>query len=369
MLACPLLEVEKAAGNFMGPAKLMSGCFIFKWICRAERQIMQRLIIIALVACLLLPLSLLSQTRLFFLYDNGALPPGGMCHSTLCCSVLGLWATLCMSVCMLFAQLCPTVLWPQGLWPIKLLCPWNSPGKNTGVGCHSLFQGIFPTQGLNLGLLHCRQILYCWAIKEVPCPPEETSKAFTESRQAYSSHPLADSLCNSFRVGRTLEQPGPLPFGSLCFSHAPPTPTPTESLSLTLSRPLQCPGGGLWWSEVDSDHLVCCSGSFTRAQICAEKGVTVLWRCFLEAQTRQTSTSVSYTELRQGAGFFLYLLLYSEVSSRTVHLFVCVTNAIYMKWLTLSHPWDNSDARFASHAASKNMDKMHMLLGCLWVQV
>ena len=42
----------------------------------------------------------------------------------------------------------------------RFLCPWNSPGKNTAVGCHSLFQGIFPTQGLNLGLLPCRQILY-----------------------------------------------------------------------------------------------------------------------------------------------------------------------------------------------------------------
>ena len=36
----------------------------------------------------------------------------------------------------------------------------DSPGKNTGVGCRTLPQGIFPTQGLNLGLLHCRQILY-----------------------------------------------------------------------------------------------------------------------------------------------------------------------------------------------------------------
>ena len=41
-----------------------------------------------------------------------------------------------------------------------VICPWNSPGKNTGVGSHSLLQGIFMTQGLNLGLLHCRQILY-----------------------------------------------------------------------------------------------------------------------------------------------------------------------------------------------------------------
>ena len=44
----------------------------------------------------------------------------------------------------------------------RLLCPWDSPGKNTGVGCHALFHGIFPTQGLNphlLRLLHCRQFL------------------------------------------------------------------------------------------------------------------------------------------------------------------------------------------------------------------
>ena len=38
--------------------------------------------------------------------------------------------------------------------------PWNSPGLNTGVGSLSVLQGIFPTQGLNPGLLHCRSILY-----------------------------------------------------------------------------------------------------------------------------------------------------------------------------------------------------------------
>ena len=48
----------------------------------------------------------------------------------------------------------------HGLWPMKFLCPWNFPGKDTGVACHSLLQRIFPTQGLNPGLLHCRQILY-----------------------------------------------------------------------------------------------------------------------------------------------------------------------------------------------------------------
>ena len=58
---------------------------------------------------------------------------------------------------------------PHGLQPARLLCPWESPGKSTGVGCRALLQGIFPTRGLNLGLLcllHCRQILYRWAIRE-----------------------------------------------------------------------------------------------------------------------------------------------------------------------------------------------------------
>ena len=48
----------------------------------------------------------------------------------------------------------------HGLQSSRLLCLWNSPGKNTGVGSHFFFQGISSTQGLNPGLLHCRQILY-----------------------------------------------------------------------------------------------------------------------------------------------------------------------------------------------------------------
>ena len=48
----------------------------------------------------------------------------------------------------------------DSLRPHGLSSPWNSPGQNTGVGSLSLLQGIFPTQGWNPGLLHCRQILY-----------------------------------------------------------------------------------------------------------------------------------------------------------------------------------------------------------------
>ena len=49
---------------------------------------------------------------------------------------------------------------PHGRQPTRLPRPWDSPGKNTGVGCHFLLQGIFPTRGSNPGLPHCRQMLY-----------------------------------------------------------------------------------------------------------------------------------------------------------------------------------------------------------------
>jgi len=52
--------------------------------------------------------------------------------------------------------------------PTRLLCLWDSSSKNTGVGCHSLLQGIFPTWGSNPGLLHCRQILYHLSYREAP---------------------------------------------------------------------------------------------------------------------------------------------------------------------------------------------------------
>ena len=48
----------------------------------------------------------------------------------------------------------------NSLQPHVLYSPWNSPSQNIGVDSCSLLQGIFPTQGLNPGLLHCRQILY-----------------------------------------------------------------------------------------------------------------------------------------------------------------------------------------------------------------
>ena len=57
--------------------------------------------------------------------------------------------------------------------------PWNSPGQNTGVGSLSLLQGIFPTQGLNPGLPHCRQILYQLSHKGSPRIPEWVAYPFS----------------------------------------------------------------------------------------------------------------------------------------------------------------------------------------------
>ena len=50
----------------------------------------------------------------------------------------------------------------------RLFCPWYSPDKITGVGCHCLLQGIFLTQGSNSGLLYCRQILYYLSYRRSP---------------------------------------------------------------------------------------------------------------------------------------------------------------------------------------------------------
>ena len=64
--------------------------------------------------------------------------------------LLETWRSVCVRANLL--QSCPT-LRRHGPLPTRLLCLWDSPGKNTGVGCHSLLQGIFPTQGSNPSLL------------------------------------------------------------------------------------------------------------------------------------------------------------------------------------------------------------------------
>ena len=61
----------------------------------------------------------------------------------------------------LVIQFCPTLSDPKDCsLGVRLLCPWDSSGKNTGVGCHFFLQEIFQSKGSNPCLLYCRQILY-----------------------------------------------------------------------------------------------------------------------------------------------------------------------------------------------------------------
>ena len=69
----------------------------------------------------------------------------------------------CIYVCCLFSHV-PLFVTP---WTVAHLCPWNSPGKNTGVGCHAFLQRIFPTQGSNLHHL----CLLHWQAGSLPLAP------------------------------------------------------------------------------------------------------------------------------------------------------------------------------------------------------
>ena len=59
-------------------------------------------------------------------------------------------------------------LWHYGLQPPRLLQPWDFPGLNTGVSCHFLLQGIFPTQGSTSHIPHCRQTLFHLSHQGIP---------------------------------------------------------------------------------------------------------------------------------------------------------------------------------------------------------
>ena len=82
----------------------------------------------------------------------------------------------------------------DSLWPHGLYSPWNSPGQHTGVGSRSLLQGIFPTQGSNCGLLHCRQILYQLSYQGGPSgdTPDSIDLLFTIS----VGHPMPNLFLN-----------------------------------------------------------------------------------------------------------------------------------------------------------------------------
>ena len=82
----------------------------------------------------------------------------------------------------------------SSLLPHGLYSPWNFLGQNTGMGSLSLLQGIFPTQGLNSGLLHCRQILYQLSHKGSPRTLEWVAYPFSNSLPDPGIEPRSPAL-------------------------------------------------------------------------------------------------------------------------------------------------------------------------------
>ena len=88
--------------------------------------------------------------------------------------------------CAVLCSVVPNSLRPHGLEPARVLCPWNFPGKNTGVGCHCLLQGISPTQGSNpylLGLLY-------WQADSLPRATWKAPDQTHQSLEAFSVVPF-----------------------------------------------------------------------------------------------------------------------------------------------------------------------------------
>ena len=71
---------------------------------------------------------------------------------------------MCVCLCVCTHSVMSDSLRPHGLQHARFLCPWNFPGKNTGVGCHFLLQGIFPDQGSNSHLL----LFLLWQVDSLP---------------------------------------------------------------------------------------------------------------------------------------------------------------------------------------------------------
>ena len=105
--------------------------------------------------------------------------------------------------CCLVTKSCPTVLRPL-LQPTRLCCPWDFPGKITGVACHFLQHEIFLTQGLNLSLLH-------WQTDSLP--PSHQCCVFSHIQLFVSPQTVAHQTPLSMEFSRQEDLSG-LPFPS-----------------------------------------------------------------------------------------------------------------------------------------------------------
>ena len=118
-------------------------------------------------------------------------------------SFLKLPSTPCV-LCVV-AQSCPALCDPTDCSPPGSSVHWDSPGQNAGVGCQALLQGIFPTQGSNPGLAHCRRILYRLS-HQGSLPPRVWSQSTSFLRFTAISHqlPTLHALVYVFRYSLSI---------------------------------------------------------------------------------------------------------------------------------------------------------------------
>ena len=110
----------------------------------------------------------------------------------LCRDEIILSIPLCVHACSV-ASAVSNSLRPTGLQTARLLCPWDSPAKNSGVGCRALLQGTFPTQGLNPHLF----CLPHWQADSLPLVPPGKHKHHDISPQMTLSMTLHSYYCHS----------------------------------------------------------------------------------------------------------------------------------------------------------------------------
>ena len=94
----------------------------------------------------------------------------------------------------------------DSLWPHGLYSPWNSPGQNTRVGSLSLLQGIFPTQGSNQGLPHCKWILYQLSHKGSPRILEWVAYPFSRGSSRRRNRTGVSCTAGRFFTNRALRE-------------------------------------------------------------------------------------------------------------------------------------------------------------------
>ena len=121
---------------------------------------------------------------------------------------------------------------PHGLQPTRLLSPWDFPGKSAGVGCHCLLQGLFPTQGSNRGLPHCRQTLYRLSSDVLMAAKQGTDRP---ARPQFKLRALLLCVASAASINQPANQQPlffllPLPFSSAGASAAVPIDGTTRSL-------------------------------------------------------------------------------------------------------------------------------------------